>query len=237
MKRKAMLHQISRSPEIIFEDDDLVVVNKPAGVIVHRAPGHEDGSLADALASTRSSMRMVGSAERPGVVHRLDIDTSGVVVFAKNRSSYVSLRKAFESHKDVVKTYLAVLHGSPQEKTGRIETLIGRKPWDAKRMAVDVPGGKRAVSNWTVLAKKGPLSLVEFVIETGRTHQIRLHAAHLGCPVAGDDLYGDNVRDKRLRVPPPRLLLHAVELSFLHPRTHKRVKFAAHPPDDMIYSV
>lgn len=237
MKRKALSQAIRLNPEIIFEDDDLVVVNKPAGVIVHSAPGHESGSLADMLASARPSMRMVGSAERPGVVHRLDIDTSGVMVFAKNRQSYLFMREAFESHKDIVKTYLAVLHGSPREKTGRLETLIGRKPWDAKRMAVDVSGGKRAVSNWTILAKKGPLSLVEFVIETGRTHQIRVHAAHLGCPIAGDELYGDGMRDRRLRVPPPRLLLHAVELSFLHPRTRKRVKFSAQPPDDMIYSV
>jgi 23S rRNA pseudouridine1911/1915/1917 synthase len=158
-----------------------------------------------------------GSRERPGVVHRLDIGTSGVMVFAKTPRAYRALREAFESHGRIRKTYLAVLHGAPKTKTGRIENTIGRKPWDSKRMAVDVPDGKRAVSEWTVLAKKSGVSLVEFVIETGRTHQIRVHAADLGCPIVGDELYGDAAKDRRLRVRPTRALLHAVMLSFPHP--------------------
>lgn len=223
--------------DVIFEDDDIVVVDKPAGMIVHSAPGHAGNSLADYLAKTRPGMYGCGSRERPGVVHRLDIGTSGVMVFAKTPRAYRALREAFESHERIRKTYLAVLHGAPKTRTGRIENTIGRKPWDSKRMAVDVPDGKRAVSEWTVLAKKMGVSLVEFMIETGRTHQIRVHAAHLGCPIVGDELYGDSVKDRRLRVKPARILLHAVEISFSHPVSRKVVTFASPPPADIVYSV
>jgi len=223
-------------PEVVFEDDDIVVVDKPAGMVVHSAPGHEEGALADELASSRPGMASVGGRGRPGVVHRLDIDTSGVMVFAKTHIAYRKLRKAFESHSGVRKTYLAVLHGCPNPRAGTLDTTIGRKPWDAKRMAVDAPGGKRAVTHWKVLAKRGGVSLVEFAIETGRTHQIRVHAAHLGCPIVGDPLYGDAERDRRLRARPPRQLLHAVELSFPHPATGRTVTFAAPPPPDVVYA-
>jgi len=221
--------------EVIFEDDDIVVVNKPAGMIVHPAPGHTDGSVTDALVRSRPAMAAVGSRERPGVVHRLDIETSGAMVFAKTQRAYMRLRAAFESHDKVVKTYLAVLHGAPRPPSGTLETTIGRKPWDARRMAVDVPGGKRAVTRWTTLKRQGSLAMVEFVIETGRTHQIRVHAAHLGHPVVGDALYGDREKDRRLAVKPRRQLLHAVQLEFPHPVTGKTVSFAACPPDDLVY--
>ena len=221
--------------EVVFEDDDIVVVNKPAGMIVHSAPGHCGRSVAGELARSRPGMAAAGSRERPGVVHRLDIETSGVMVFAKTRRAYARLRTAFESHDAVTKTYLAVLHGAPRPPSGTIETTIGRKPWDARRMAVDVPGGKRAVTRWTTLQRQGSLALVEFVIETGRTHQIRVHAAHLGHPVVGDALYGDRDKDRRLAVRPGRHLLHAVRLEFPHPATGKTVSFSACPPDDMVY--
>ena len=221
--------------EVVFEDDDIVVVNKPAGMIVHSAPGHCGRSVAGELARSRPGMAAAGSRERPGVVHRLDIETSGVMVFAKTRRAYARLRAAFESHDAVKKTYLAVLHGAPRPPSGTIETTIGRKPWDARRMAVDVPGGKRAVTRWTTLQRQGSLAMVEFVIETGRTHQIRVHAAHLGHPVVGDPLYGDKVKDRRLAVRPGRQLLHAVRLEFPHPATGRTVSFSACPPDDMVY--
>ena len=221
--------------EVIFEDDDIVVVNKPAGRIVHPAPGHAEGSITEELVRTRPGMAMVGSRERPGVVHRLDIETSGVMVFAKTQSAYTHLRTAFESHSKVTKTYLAVLHGAPKPLSGTLETTIGRKPWDSKRMAVDVPDGKRAVTRWNTLQRQGSLAMVEFVIETGRTHQIRVHAAHLGHPVVGDALYGDRAKDRRVAVRPGRQLLHAVQLEFPHPVTGKMVSFAARPPDDMLY--
>lgn len=225
-----------RGPDILFEDPDILVVDKPAGMFVHPSPGHERGTLTEALLKHCPALAGVGSAERPGVVHRLDADTSGVMVLAKSRRAYLKLRELFEAHREVRKTYLAVCHGAPSPKEGRLETTIGRKPWDPKRMAVDVPDGKRAVTHWTVLGRQGPVALVEFRIETGRTHQIRVHAAHLGHPLAGDPLYGDAAKDRRLRTHPTRTLLHAVELSFPHPVTGRRVTFAAEPPDDILYA-
>jgi len=228
---------LKHGTDILYEDDDIVIVNKPAGMIVHAAPGHETGALADLLAAERPAMKNVGSTQRPGVVHRLDRETSGVMVFAKTERAYRALRAQFEDHGRVEKTYLAVLHGAPKTKTGMLETLIGRKSWDAKRMAVDGIDGKRAVTRWTVLAKRGGLALVEFVITTGRTHQIRVHAAHLGCPVAGDPLYGDAAADARMRPRPARTLLHAVTLAFDHPVTGKRIVCSAEPPGDIVYAV
>jgi len=209
--------------DILFEDKDIIVIDKPAGRIVHPAPGHETGALTEELVRHCPSMAGVGSAERPGVVHRLDQETSGVMVFAKNRESYLELRRQFESHTEIRKTYLAVLHGAPREKKGTLDGPVGRE-----RL--------RAITHWEVLAKHGPISLVEFRIETGRMHQIRIHAAELGCPVVGDRTYGDAAKDRRLHVRPKRQLLHAVELSFLHPRTKKRVTFAAPPPEDLVYA-
>ena len=215
--------------EIVFEDDDILVVNKPAGRYVHPSPGHETGSLTEELVASRPSMRTVGSPERPGVVHRLDAGTSGIMVFAKNRRAYLALRGTFETHTHLKKVYLAVVHGRPPQPTGTLETTIGRKPWDPRRMACDVADGKRAVTHWTVLGHHNRRSLIEFVIETGRTHQIRVHAAKLGCPIVSDDLYG--CKGDR-----GRLLLHAVEITFPHPRTGKLVTFAAPPPPDIIYA-
>ncbi len=222
------------TPEILFEDDSIVAVNKPSGVFVHAAPGHEKGSLADALAATRPEMRAVGSTSRPGVVHRLDAETSGVLIFAKTQEAYLDLRRQFESHKGLVKKYLAVVHGRPQEPKGTIETTIGKKPWDAHRMACNVPDGARAVTHWEVVQRVGRLALVEFTIETGRMHQIRLHAVELGCPIVGDRLYGDRQRDLAVRPQPRRLMLHAVELTFRHPRTHRPMTLAAMPPPELL---
>jgi len=226
-----------RGVGLIFEDEEILVVDKPAGLIVHPAPGHETGTLLDAILARRPALAGVGSATRPGIVHRLDTETSGVMTLAKTPRAYRALRQAFESHTQVEKTYLAVLHGAPKPPVGRLETLLGRKSWDAKRMAVVETDGQRAVTQWRVLGRSGPLALVEFRIETGRMHQIRVHAAHLGHPVAGDALYGDAAADRRLRVRPPRLLLHAVELAFPHPATGARVTFVAPPPADIVYAV
>ena len=208
---------------VLFEDADILVIDKPAGRIVHPAPGHEDGSITEELVKRRPEMEGVGSAERPGVVHRLDQDTSGVMVFAKTQAAYLDLRRQFESHETVEKRYLAVLHGAPKERKGTLDGPVGREHL-------------RAITHWEVLAKHGPLALVEFTIETGRMHQIRIHAAELGHPVVGDRTYGDAEKDRRLRVKPKRHLLHAVGLSFLHPRTHKRISFTAPPPPDLVYA-
>lgn len=223
-------------PEILFEDDDILVVDKPAGMFVHPSPGHEQGTLTEALLRHCPSLANVGSRERPGIVHRLDAETSGVMVLAKSSRAYLRLREMFSAHTDVRKTYLAVLHGAPQDKTGVVDAPIGKKPWDPHRMAV-VADGKRAVTQWTVLGKRGGLALVEFVIETGRTHQIRVHAAHLGHPIVGDALYGDRTKDAHLRRRPTRQLLHAVSLAFPHPITGEPLAFSAAPPADIIYAI
>ena len=209
--------------KVLFEDADIIVIDKPAGRIVHPAPGHEDGSITEELVRRCPSMAGVGSAERPGVVHRLDQDTSGVMVFAKTQAAYLDLRRQFESHETVEKKYLAILHGAPRERKGTLDGPVGREHL-------------RAITHWEVLAKRGPVALAQFTIETGRMHQIRIHAAELGHPVVGDRTYGDAEKDRRLRVKPKRHLLHAVELSFLHPRTHRRVTFTAPPPEDLVYA-
>ena len=228
---------MKRGIEVILEDPDFVVVDKPAGMPVHPAPGHHGPTLSEELVRAYPEMAGVGSRERPGVVHRLDIGTSGAIVFARTQRAYLALRAAFESHTGVAKTYLAVLHGAPSPRAGTIETLIGRRS-DGRRMRVVEPGGDglRAVTRWEVLRCKGGLALVEFSIETGRTHQIRVHAAHLGHPIAGDTLYGDAGKDRRMASPPRRLLLHAVRLEFRHPVTGDIVEAVAEPPADIVYA-
>jgi len=209
--------------EILFEDDDIVVVDKPAGRPVHPSPEHEENALTEELVRTRPQMAQVGSAERPGVVHRLDIGTSGVMVFAKTQRAYLKLRREFESHRNVRKTYLAILHGTPKPAKGTLDGPVGRDHL-------------RAITHWQVLSKHGGLALVQFDIETGRMHQIRIHAAELGCPIVGDTTYGDTAKDRAMRRKPTRPLLHAVRLGFLHPTTGKKVSFTASPPVDLVYA-
>jgi 23S rRNA pseudouridine1911/1915/1917 synthase len=225
-----------QEPDILVTDPEFLIINKPAGLLVHPAPGHPDGTLTDFLCSRHPELTQVGSRERPGIVHRLDRETSGVMVIARTQRAYLALRRQFEQHDTVRKTYLAVLHGAPAARTGTIDKPIGRKPWDPKRMAVVESGGARAVTHWTVLSKHGPLALVEFQIETGRTHQIRVHAAHLGHPVVGDTLYGHDAADRRLACPPSHHLLHALGLEFLHPSTGKPQRFFVEPPPELVYA-
>ena len=222
--------------DVLYEDSDIIIVNKPSGQIVHPAPGHETGSLLDEVLKHCPSMAGVGSRERPGIVHRLDIETSGALVAAKTERAYYMLRKAFESHVNVRKRYLAVLHGVLDPRSGEIETLIGRKPWDPRRMAVVERNGVRALTRWRTLGRNGSLSIVEFTILTGRPHQIRVHAAHMGHPVVGDALYGNATMDRRLAVRPRRQLLHAAALEFPHPITGRIVSVMAPPPPDIVFA-
>ena len=221
--------------DIVFEDDDIVVVNKPAGLVVHPAPGHFTGTLVNALLHHCPSLSDLGGGTRPGVVHRLDQDTSGLIVVAKTLQAMAGLAKAFAGRDGVEKTYLAVCHGRPYALSGRIENLIGRHPVDRKRMAIVEKNGKVAITNWRVIGAVGdpPLSVVECRIETGRTHQIRVHMASLRCPVAGDKTYGSSARDRLLDPLPTRQLLHAWRLSLLHPVTHESLSFEATIPPDM----
>ena len=218
--------------DIVFEDGDIVVVNKPPGMVVHPAPGHFSGTLVNALLHHCPELAALGGGSRPGIVHRLDQDTSGLIVVAKTPQAMAGLAKAFASHTEVAKTYLAICHGRPSMLSGRIENLIGRHPVDRKRMAIVERNGKPAITNWRVVSSTPAFSLVECRIETGRTHQIRVHMASLGCPVVGDKTYGKSARDKQLDPPPARQLLHAWQLKLLHPITREALSFEAPIPND-----
>ncbi len=233
---------------IVHEDDDLIVIDKPAGLVMHPAAGNPDGTLVNALiAHCGVSLKGVGGEARPGIVHRLDKDTSGLVVAAKNERAMHSLAKQF-AHHTVERAYNAVTWGAPRLAQGKIEGDIGRNPFDRKRMAVLRGGGKPARTNYAVLERYGDperpfAGLVECRLETGRTHQIRVHLAHIGHPLIGDPSYG------RARKPPrakteveaaafaavadfPRQALHAFLLGFKHPTSQKRTRFeSAWPPD------
>ena len=219
--------------DVVYEDDDIVVVNKPAGLVVHPAPGHGAGTLVNALLHHCPNLSGIGGVARPGIVHRLDQDTSGLIVVAKSQPAMDGLVKAFASHRNVEKTYLAVCHGRPRLDAGRIENLIGRHPVDRKRMAIDERNGKVAITNWRVRAAGVRTSLLECRIETGRTHQIRVHLASLGCPIIGDRVYGKGALDRRLDPVPARQMLHAWRLALWHPVRNERMSFEAPVPPDM----
>ena len=224
---------------VVFEDEDMIVIDKPPGMVVHPAPGHFGGTLVNALLHHCPDLAGIGGVARPGIVHRLDQDTSGLIVVAKSQRAMEGLAKAFASHESVEKTYLAIVHGRPRLDSGRIENLIGRHPVDRKRMAIVERNGKTAITNWKVLPKAGdaargnPVSVVECMIETGRTHQIRVHMASIGCPVIGDRTYGKSALDKRLNPVPTRQMLHAWKLSLWHPAGGGRMSFTAPVPADM----
>ena len=220
---------------VIFEDDDILVIDKAPGMVVHPAPGHFTGTLVNALLFHCPDLSGIGGVARPGIVHRLDQETSGLLVVAKTQKAMDGLVKAFASHKSIEKTYLTLVHGRPQLGAGRIENLIGRHPVDRKRMAIVERNGKVAITNWRVMetVKGKPYSLVECKIETGRTHQIRVHMASLGCPVIGDKVYGKSALDKRLDPVPARQMLHAYELKLYHPVTNEKMSFQAPLPADM----
>lgn len=219
--------------DVIFEDADMLVLNKAPGMVVHPAPGHFTGTLVNALLFHCPDLAGIGGVARPGIVHRLDQYTSGTMVVAKSQKAMESLVKAFASHTSVEKTYLAVCRGRPRLDSGRIENLIGRHPVDRKRMAILEKGGKRAVTNWRVVDFKNGLSVMECRIETGRTHQIRVHMASLGCPVIGDAVYGKPALDKRLDPPPARQMLHAWKLKLWHPSEGRQMEFVSPVPADM----
>ena len=221
--------------EIVFEDEDMVVVNKAPGMVVHPAPGHFTGTLVNALLHHCPNLSGIGGVARPGIVHRLDQDTSGLIVVAKSQAAMDGLVQAFSSHKNIEKTYLAICHGRPRLDAGRIENLIGRHPVDRKRMAIVEKNGKIAITNWRVFdCSRQQSTAVECKIETGRTHQIRVHMASLGCPVIGDKVYGKSALDKKLDPVPARQMLHAWKLKLWHPVKRVEVAFEAPLPADML---
>ncbi|MCF7818557.1 MAG: RluA family pseudouridine synthase [Kiritimatiellales bacterium] len=213
--------------DVLFEDDAVLVLNKPAGLVVHPAAGNASGTLVNALLFHDPVFQTL---ERAGIVHRLDKDTSGVMVVAKSAAALAELRRQFKA-RETSKEYLALVWGAPPLRS-RIETQIGRHPVHRKKMAVLKEGGREAVSNVQVLEKFGETTLVQVKIETGRTHQIRVHMAHLGHPIIGDSVYGRS-RQNKLPVRPERQMLHAAKLEFSHPSTGKRLSFEAPLANDM----
>jgi len=219
--------------DTVYEDRDCLVINKPAGLVVHPAPGHAAGTLVNALLHHCRDLGGVGGVQRPGIVHRLDKDTSGLMVVAKHDAAMAGLVRLFQTG-GIRKEYLTLVHGAPPQASGTLRTRIGRHPVHRKKMAVVSAGGKEAVTHYAVEKRLGELSLVRCRIETGRTHQIRVHMQALGCPVAGDALYGKPAADKRLPHVPLRQLLHAARLAFAHPVTGVPLDFVAPLPEDFL---
>ena len=212
--------------DVAFEDADVIVVNKPRGMVVHPAPGHPDSTLVNALLyHCGDSLSGVGGEKRPGIVHRIDMDTSGLIIAAKNDYAHRYLSAQLADH-TLARTYEAVVCGNLREDSGTVDAPIGRCPADRKRMAV-IPDGRSAITHWEVIARYNGYTHVRCMLETGRTHQIRVHMAHIGHPLLGDLVYGRKRAEKGLE----GQCLHAKELRFLHPRTGESVTVTSELPD------
>ena len=223
--------------DIVFEDDHLIVVDKPAGLVVHPAAGHADGTLVNALLHhCRGKLSGIGGVQRPGIVHRIDRDTSGLLVVAKSDAAHEGLAKLFAAH-DIDRRYLAVVVGHPAPPAGTIRTQIGRSTTDRKKMAVLPEGkGRHAITHFRMLEQLKGAALVECRLETGRTHQVRVHMAHVGHALIGDSTY--NNRRKAFLFGPnqsqfDRQALHAVSLGFIHPITGEKMGFESRLPEDI----
>ena len=226
--------------DILYEDEDLVVINKQPGLVVHPAPGHHGGTLVNALLYHCSGLKGIGGELRPGIVHRLDKDTSGVLVAAKNDATHVHLSTQFKS-RTIKKTYLALVHGDMETASGTIALPVGRHPVLRKKMSTQSRAGRKAETRWHTIERFDRVTLLELQIKTGRTHQIRVHCAAIDHPVVGDPVYGRRNRKKgepknaaaQLIRTAPRQMLHAWRLGFVHPGEEKRVSFEAPIPSDM----
>ncbi len=224
--------------DILFEDDHLLIINKPVGMVVHPAPGHYTGTLVNAVLYHCPDLKGIGAEKRPGIVHRLDMGTSGVMVVAKDQATHEGLVQLFSTH-DIDRKYEALIAGTPNSLSGTISSSIGRHPTNRLKMAANVKNGKKAITHFQVLQKYENCTHIELKLETGRTHQIRVHMAQLlNSPVLCDPLYGsgsshlrklpEEIRQK-LEVYPYQLL-HAKELGFVHPITKQKLHFTAPPP-------
>jgi 23S rRNA pseudouridine1911/1915/1917 synthase len=219
---------------VVHEDRWLVVIDKPPGLVVHPAPGHEAGTLVNALLAHCRDLRGIGGELRPGIVHRIDKDTSGLLVIAKDDVTMNALGAAFKAH-DIDRVYDALVVGRPPGPGGRVDTLHGRDPRDRKKFSIRVKTGRRAVTDWRVVERFAGAARVEAELETGRTHQVRLHLAALGCPLLADRTYGRPPRDPALRAIADQLgrhALHARTLGFVHPATKEKLSFTSALPAD-----
>lgn len=219
---------------IIYEDKDIVVINKQRGLTVHPGAGNHSGTLVNALLHHCKDLSGIGGVERPGIVHRLDKDTSGLLIIAKNDKAHQNLSAQFKDRK-VEKTYLALVEGVVKDDSGTISLAIGRHPVNRKKMAVlqqvkDNKKARHAITHYKVLKRFDKSTLLELKIETGRTHQIRVHLQHIGHPVVNDPVYGSRAKGQGSR----GQLLHAYKIKFRHPVTQKELEFKADPPQDML---
>jgi len=215
--------------DILYEDDDLIVLNKPRDLVVHPAPGHPSGTLVHALLAHCPCLSGINGEQRPGIVHRLDKDTTGALVIAKHDQAHQHLQAQIQA-KTARRIYLGVVFGRPAQSQGTVSAPIGRHPVDRQKMAVLPPGqGRAAVTHWQVLERLGNYTLMQFELETGRTHQIRVHAAHLRLPIVGDPLY---TQSKTSPVKLSGQALHAWKLSFIHPRSGQPMHFTAPLPEE-----
>ena len=213
--------------DVVYEDEDVIVVNKPRGLVVHPAPGHPDGTLVNALLfHCGDSLSGVGGEKRPGIVHRIDKDTSGLLIAAKNDFAHQALSRQL-SDRSLSRIYEAVVRGNLREDSGSVDRPVGRHPTDRKRMAVTEKNGRPAVTHWEVLARYRGYTHIRCRLETGRTHQIRVHMASLGHPLLGDYTYGAPAPDKGLT----GQCLHARQLKFIHPRSGQPVRLETALPD------
>ena len=213
--------------DVVYEDADVIVVNKPSGMVVHPAPGHPDGTLVNALLyHCVGTLSGIGGALRPGIVHRIDRDTSGLIIAAKNDAAHQYLSAQLADH-TLARTYECIVVGKLREDRGTVDAPIARHPTDRKRMAV-VAGGREAVTHWEVIARYPGYTHVRCRLETGRTHQIRVHMAYIGHPILGDTVYGAKKEVPGLT----GQCLHAVGLRFLHPRTHEVVELSCPLPEE-----
>ncbi|MBN2231225.1 MAG: RluA family pseudouridine synthase [Deltaproteobacteria bacterium] len=226
---------------ILYEDSGLIVIDKPAGMVVHPAAGNPDGTLVNALLHHCRDLRGIGGELRPGIVHRLDQNTSGVLVAAKDELCHRELTVQFASHA-IDREYLAVVYGRVRPDSGTFTSMLGRSPRDRKKMASVDRGGRRAVTHYRVQSRLPPVTVVAVTLETGRTHQIRVHFTEAGHPLVGDQVYGKKGIERQWAGAPehaflrdfPRQALHAGRLGFIHPRRGERLVFTAPPPVDML---
>nr|WP_207765440.1 RluA family pseudouridine synthase [Cuspidothrix issatschenkoi] len=214
--------------DILYEDDELIILNKPAGLVVHPAPGHPDGTLVNAILAHCPNLPGIGGVQRPGIVHRLDKDTTGAIAIAKTDLAYQHLQAQLQA-KTARREYLGLVYGVPKTETGSIDLPIGRNPQDRKKMAIVSveDGGRTAVTHWQVQERLANYTLIHFQLETGRTHQIRVHSAKMGHPIVGDPVYGSG---RSVGVNLPGQALHAWKLQLQHPLSGNLVQVTAPPP-------